>query len=374
MAGRSSEITEYLIGTNALGRPEDFSPLEDSSVRTRAYELRQRLQKYYSTENAASTLHIELPKGSYVPRFVPASPPSPVPMRRKPIHIPGWIAGFLAGAAMASVIAFFAVPRSPGTHLDPAVRRAWAPLMEHDPELLVCISTPLHLLVSPYMETVPLSTPKFPAPPELYPLFNRYRPLPGDAKLEMHPVQKAVTMGDVQALAKVVDTLMALPMAYRILPESNAPLTAMHNRNVLLIGSPWYSRAVTTLLEAAPWTARLDPESKEIGLFGSHGRKLLPKRGERGEYQEVFGLLTVLQSDQDDGRTKVILSGLTSVGVHAAAAFFTSPRDMRGLSQRFRQQGLAEWPRSYQAIVRCRASDDTQLLSYAYETHEVIRK
>ena len=70
--GRGNELTEYWIGIHALGRPPEFSPLEDSSVRTRAYELRQRLQKYYETENPDAAIRIELPKGTYAPRFVAA--------------------------------------------------------------------------------------------------------------------------------------------------------------------------------------------------------------------------------------------------------------------------------------------------------------
>ncbi|MES1258719.1 MAG: hypothetical protein ABUS51_09820, partial [Acidobacteriota bacterium] len=74
IAGRESELNEYSIGTEALGRPKDFSPLEDSSVRSRAYELRQKLEKYYSHEAPSSAIRIELRRGSYVPRFcvVPA--------------------------------------------------------------------------------------------------------------------------------------------------------------------------------------------------------------------------------------------------------------------------------------------------------------
>ena len=37
--GKESDLNEYAIGTGALGRPADFSPLEDSSVRSRAHEL-----------------------------------------------------------------------------------------------------------------------------------------------------------------------------------------------------------------------------------------------------------------------------------------------------------------------------------------------
>src|SRR5579872_4336520 len=69
IAGRAAELTEYLIGVKALGRPPDYSPLGDSSVRTRAYELRQRLTRFYSVENPDAPIRIELPKGSYVPDF-----------------------------------------------------------------------------------------------------------------------------------------------------------------------------------------------------------------------------------------------------------------------------------------------------------------
>ena len=69
IAGRTAELTEYLIGVKALGRPPDYSPLGDSSVRTRAYELRQRLARFYSVENPDAPVRIELPKGSYAPDF-----------------------------------------------------------------------------------------------------------------------------------------------------------------------------------------------------------------------------------------------------------------------------------------------------------------
>src|SRR5690242_6367004 len=81
--GRSREVTEYLIAVEALGRQADFSPADDSSVRSRAHELRQKLRKYYESEDRTGTLLIEIPKGSYIPKFVPRTRPameSPDPM------------------------------------------------------------------------------------------------------------------------------------------------------------------------------------------------------------------------------------------------------------------------------------------------------
>lgn len=45
IAGEGDEINEYLIGLEALGRPPDYSPNEDSAVRNRAYTLRGKVDR-----------------------------------------------------------------------------------------------------------------------------------------------------------------------------------------------------------------------------------------------------------------------------------------------------------------------------------------
>jgi len=391
MAGHAAELTEHRIGVEALGRPEGYSPLEDSSVRTRAYELRQRLKRLYETEIAEAPVRIEMPKGSYVPRFIlareagaqEAAAPDRVaqevaPKRRIPI--PGWVTGFAVGLLVVPLAGWLLGARlENGTSIDPAVRQAWSPVLGQDPDVLVSVATPLHLLVSPYMAVTPANVPKLPVARELYPLFSRYRPMPPEATLAMQPVQKAVQMGDVQALTQVVGVLRSLGATPRILPETNSPLPAMRGRNAVILGSPWYSRTVSALLEQTPWTTALDPETKVVGLFGrgpQAGKKLLPRHGARGEYQEVFGLVTVLPSEDhaNDGRTFVIFSGLTSVGTHGAATLFTSPNHVRQLIDRLKKEAYGRLPRSYQVVVRCRASEDTLLLGYSYETHQVIAR
>jgi hypothetical protein len=391
MAGQASELTEYVIGTKALGRPEDFSPLEDSSVRTRAYELRQRLQKHYASENPDAVVRIELPKGTYAPRFVVGSPVAPseplaaprpsVPAETRPprrFHpAAGWAAGFLAGCLVASLVALAVIGGIQGPGVEPALKRAWAPLISQHQEILLCIGTPLHLLVTPYLGTVPEDTPKYPAPGELYPLFSRYRNLSKDERLQMQPVQNGVPMGSVEAVAKVLGALQVLRAQFNILPETTSPLTAMSRRSAVLFGSPWYSRAASVLLEKTPWTARWDEASGQVGIFGQgprEGKRFVPRRGPRGEYQEVFGLVTVLPNDttSDGAHSIVVLSGLTSAGTHGAAAFFTSGTDLKNLEERFRRDGLKRWPKSYQVVVRCRTSDDSQLVSYTYEAHEIL--
>jgi hypothetical protein len=72
IAGRGGELCETLIGVEAFGRPADFAPSEDASVRRRAVDLREKLQEVYATEVAGAKIRIELPKGRYIPKFVRA--------------------------------------------------------------------------------------------------------------------------------------------------------------------------------------------------------------------------------------------------------------------------------------------------------------
>ena len=78
-AGRGATLHEYLIGVEALGRPTAYSTENDSSVRRRAYALRQKLDEVYAKELTDARIRIDVPKGSYVPRFTPLPTPEPAP-------------------------------------------------------------------------------------------------------------------------------------------------------------------------------------------------------------------------------------------------------------------------------------------------------
>jgi hypothetical protein len=79
LAGRGAALHEYLIAVEAMGRPAAYSTDSDSSVRRRAYALRQKLESVYATELAGARIRIEVPKGGYVPRYVEVLPPSERP-------------------------------------------------------------------------------------------------------------------------------------------------------------------------------------------------------------------------------------------------------------------------------------------------------
>ena len=68
--GEASQIKEYSIAVEALGRSPDFDQKRDSIVRVEAHRLRKRLRQYYEEDSASHSIQIVIPAGQYVPQFV----------------------------------------------------------------------------------------------------------------------------------------------------------------------------------------------------------------------------------------------------------------------------------------------------------------
>ena len=62
-------LKEYQIATEVFGRPNDFDPQSDSTIRVQAGRLRGKLTEYYSSEGLADRIEVELPKGNYTLQF-----------------------------------------------------------------------------------------------------------------------------------------------------------------------------------------------------------------------------------------------------------------------------------------------------------------
>jgi hypothetical protein len=385
LAGRGRDISEYSIATDALGRPPTFSPADDSSVRSRAYELRQKLQRYYLTEAGHASVRIDLPKGSYSLQFAPWHPgpdrngsagprASATPDHRRRT----WVAATVCVALIAVALALVAPARREVDRVDSIIREAWGPLADPRSDLVICVGTSLHMIVRPYMSVVAEGLPKYPAQPELYPLFRQHRPLPPGADLWMHPVDNSVQMGHLSAVVALSGVLQRLGAGFQILPERTSRVPALRSRSVLLIGDPQNSEAAAEFLAKTPLTIDYDPGVDDLVVRdrrkppGARSIAYVPRRGQDKRYSEVYGLVTVMPAPgAPDRRRVLILSGITSVGTHGAAEFFVSPGSLADLRTRFQSQGVPGFPNAYQVVVRCK-SNDTLLLSAEYQAHAVM--
>jgi hypothetical protein len=64
-----SGLTEQAIGRTVFGKPRDFNPADDSSVRVYMRQLRLRLHEYYQNSGPDEKIILEIPKGGYALAF-----------------------------------------------------------------------------------------------------------------------------------------------------------------------------------------------------------------------------------------------------------------------------------------------------------------
>ncbi len=69
LQGRGDRLKGFAIAVEVFGRDAAFDTENDTIVRVQAGQLRRRLALFYADEGSGETLHITVPKGSYVPVF-----------------------------------------------------------------------------------------------------------------------------------------------------------------------------------------------------------------------------------------------------------------------------------------------------------------
>jgi hypothetical protein len=153
---RSSEITEFVIATEAFGKGPNFEPGEDSLVRVQAREIRRRLREYYQNEGRSSRLVLDIPVGHYAPVFTeiaaPAVVPPPVVERRSPSLRPAWL--ILGGTVVACAALLIAADQErrmlvrtasaagSAAAISPRVAGLWNRFLDSDVPTLLVVSNP----------------------------------------------------------------------------------------------------------------------------------------------------------------------------------------------------------------------------------------
>ncbi|HBY64697.1 MAG TPA: hypothetical protein DEH78_33165 [Solibacterales bacterium] len=69
LAGKASNLKEYLIGVEVFDKPETLDPRLDPIVRVEAGRLRAKLREYYETDGRDDRILIAFPPRSYAPSF-----------------------------------------------------------------------------------------------------------------------------------------------------------------------------------------------------------------------------------------------------------------------------------------------------------------
>ncbi|HEV2663692.1 MAG TPA: hypothetical protein VG324_02215 [Blastocatellia bacterium] len=420
IAGHGRELTEYLIGVEALGRPSQYSPGDDSAVRNRAFALRKKLQEFYERENPDAPIRIELHKGSYCPHFVegatleksnvngasisqapfqasspssgplvPALLPEFVPASREVVigderkrAVRSFIAGVIVAAILAGAI-YMAIGARRGASstrqgISPILAEAWGPVLAPHSEVLICVANPPGFSAHS-ASAAPTSAPAFndpgkrPMPKELIDWYKQKYPAPDDQSHFLTITTNATYWGDSIGAMTALKTLTSAGVVPQIFPEKVVTVPTLRRRNVILFGAPEYSAAVAHFLEKCPLTV------KYLDSIISRGEGQPPtalysgRRDAQNRMTHVYGLITVLpnESSVEHPRRTVIFSGVNSAGAQAAAEFFSSPENLIELRKRLNSEGHNQFPPAYQVVVSAE-TDDNILLNFKYETHRLL--
>lgn len=407
LAGRGAELTEYVIGVEALGRSPNYSPGDDSAVRNRAFALRKKLQEYYEHEHPEIPLRIELTKGSYCPHFI-ESPPSPTsnllvpetteesfPPSLAPLPlqevIPGAPSGiptrknlytaFLSGVVLtalcAGMVYFLMRPKlasNPSVAtVAPVLAEAWGPLLASNADVLLCVANPPNLAIHQQQELFNNDPNVYRATQDLENWVKQKFRLTTDHDLILSVTTNGTYWGDSLGAMAALKTLASMGLPAHILPEKVTTVPTLRRRNVILFGAPEYSPAIAHFLEKCPLTV----DYLSAVVYREPGQSASPryplKRDSQFRTVEVYGLVTVLPSEGSSGNQHrtVIFSGVNSAGAQAAAEFFSSPENLLELQKQLKKEGYDHFPPAYQVVVKAEPEDNI-LLSFKYETHRVI--
>jgi hypothetical protein len=144
LAGRADQIKERTLGTDVFGRKPDYDTAEDHVVRTAASEVRRRIIQYYAHSDHEREVRIELPAGSYAPRFNPSKTASNGANETVLLQAPSkglpasrlWL--FSGLALLLGALILFAVLRwNPGPVA--ALDEFWRPVLETADPVIVSI-------------------------------------------------------------------------------------------------------------------------------------------------------------------------------------------------------------------------------------------
>ncbi len=387
--GRAHQLNEYALGVSVLGRKEGYSPGEDSSVRSRAYELRNKLTSYYRDEAPDDPIQIEIEKGAYVPRFqrrgtsaeaerpatVPAPPVEPARSEAQFSGLPArqiWAAAAV-GFAVLAVVAIFTFRRVPGKpSVSGLAERAstremaalWKPFLESDAPLLIAFETRLFffapatgLVVRDYLTNQPADAAKSKA----LQAFQERMPAP-----ELQERFDYADYGAVHA-AFLLGRLLGREVG---LKHSNSlGWEDIWNSNIIFLGKPNLNPSIRYSLEGKDFV-----ETEH----GAAIRNLHPLPGEPELYRmaathgagEKYGLITVLPGPQP-GRRMMILSSSAAELMWALAEAVTSPARVQEIMSRVILPS-GESPPAFQVVIAATFESNVPV-KIRYATHRVSK-
>jgi hypothetical protein len=368
IAGTSKQLKEYCIGRDVMGKPEDYDPRVDASVRVQVGKLRQRLEQYYREEGAAATTRITLPKGHF--SLALEHRPAPVlPPARASVLWRRAAAG-LALLALAAIVWGAVGWRRTGAtaaqdNWPREMKEFWGPYLGSPKPVVVVLGSPLfarfhhHYFRNPWANT--------------WEELEKAVPLSALGKLVGSPTpptetRRWVGAGETMAAFRLASLLS--PAAGDVLLKRSATLAwdDIKTNNLVILGPRKFNQQIAEL-----------PVRQDFVIEGGGVRNLRPHAGELAVYRrdsppevdeipEDYAVVTRVRGVEGWGEILVLASSSTE-GTWAAAEYVTRAAHLREMLGRLQQRGAI--PDRYQVLLRCRFKAQVPIRT-EYVTHHVL--
>ncbi len=390
LEGRAQQLNEYALGVSVLRRPEGYSPAEDSSVRSRAYELRSKLKSYYQSEAPDDPVQIEIEKGAYVPRFqrrgttpeperpaaaqpVPDAKSAPTATAARADYARKIIAALLGAGVMT--LLFFGLRKNfwpePAPAANPLAARAstpemealWKPFLDRNTPLLISFEIRLFFYAPATGLVVrDWQTNEKEAVPRSKPLAAFRERMGADQLIDTYDY---ADVGAIQA-AFLLGHLLNREVGLKY--SSALGWEDIWNSNVVFVGKSSVNPAIRRVLQ----DAQLDFVDTP---FGAAVRNLHPAPGEAAEYPNAtthgsgkkYGVVSVLPGPQP-GRHMMILTGAGAELMWALAQSVTDPIRVREIMSHVAPSGGR--PAAFQVLIEATFESNVPI-NVRYVTHHV---
>jgi len=370
LAGRDDLLTEVKIGHRVFGRPVDYSPADDTIVRSQMRLLRRKLEAFFVEEGLSEPMLITIPKGGYIPQFEfrpSVSPDLPAPpadqeavsqakelVRRVPWAIAAAAVGSALLAGLAGGWMLSSRSASPGQPPSTAVAQLQPhPILSHvfdhnRPTLAIVQDVSLILLNNSLRSN--FSTDEVQA--------GDYRRRLDDPSLEKEQA-RLLRFIDERQYTTIADLNLTHLLA-RVMPGYAEQLQLVYPRhlhmrrfkesNAILIGGSL----------ANPWTSlfhdklkfrliRDDPKIRRLSV-----QNVDPRPGEQALYQPgsyAYSVLALLPNTGGVGNV-LIMAGTSTEGTEAAAELAIRPDSAKELADRLNREAGPQGFKTFQALIR----------------------
>jgi hypothetical protein len=348
--GHAHELTEQHIGKALFHKPSDYSPLEDSSVRVHARQLRLKLHEYFNEEGRNEPLILDIPKGSYAPVFrtvlktagLPAAISSaviPVVAWRRRAMVPWAISGILA--MLCTVLLYRLIPHRTAAAVPGTASLSWPSSqifdVRHQTIIVVADS---NYGMSRILTSQPGSLDQYLRRDFLRsPTVSKIGE--ADSRLSEYISNSTLTsfadLADVVSLFKMAG---ALQSQVSVRYPRDLRMRDLDHNNYIFIGSPGSNPWVTLLQDNLNFRESETVVGKSAKVFVNKN----PLPGEQPQYEglrwtgtmgEDYATISLLPNATHDGSV-LAFQGLQQEGTEAAGRFLADEENRRQLMSALR--------------------------------------